>query len=694
MKVVWTFLIAIALPCAAAAAEDTEASFTPLGDKTLVSWVSPANLEQRGGSALTLEDSGNRFDGIVFGEVNAGRWMAGSDTLARTERDQGASAAESATPGERVQLAIAYERKRVTIYRNGTVYARYLMPGGPHEFSQRCVVLMGKRHRNQGDASFFGGAIDDARIYDRALSKEEINALQPNKAGTIAPWAWWDFEDSAQEKTGRFLDVQLQGGAAIANGSLVLDGVDDLLLAKSGKHFPFTPEVPVRPSPAPDTWLTYHLAHPGPGEAMPGDPNCAFYWKGRYHLHYIYNNKDGFSFAHVSSSDMLHWQWHPTTLTPPRTEHGMFSGTGFFTKDGRPAIIYHGEGSGRNQIAIAEDDLLEKWSAPMPLEPIIQPGQDGSKIANWDPDAWLDGENYYALSGGSPGSGKPPTLFRSSDLKQWNYLGLFLTHDMPGVQPDEDVSCPNFFPIGNKHMLLCISHNLGCRYYLGDWKNEQFSPDFHARMNWKKQDGQNWGGDFFAPESLLTADGRRVMWAWCILKASSGQSGIQSLPRELSLPEDGILRIKPLRELDSLRHDEQQESGIALLNGAPHLLKEIMGDTIELNIHMEPGTAQKFGAQVYCDARGEKGIPILVEPAKQTLALGATVAPFTLNPGEALDLRIYLDKDMVEVFANERQAVVAMHAHDRDDVHVKLVGEGGSVPVANVTAWKMRPLWP
>lgn len=24
---------------------------------------------------------------------------------------------------------------------------------------------------------------------------------------------------------------------------------------------------------------------------MPGDPNCAFYWKGRYHLHYIYNHR-------------------------------------------------------------------------------------------------------------------------------------------------------------------------------------------------------------------------------------------------------------------------------------------------------------------------------------------------------------------------------------------------------------------
>jgi beta-fructofuranosidase len=243
-------------------------------------------------------------------------------------------------------------------------------------------------------------------------------------------------------------------------------------------------------------------------------------------------------------------------------------------------------------------------------------------------------------------------------------------------------------------MLLCISHNLGCRYYLGDWKNEQFTPDFHARMNWKKQDGQNWGGDFFAPESLLTADGRRVMWAWCILKASSGQSGIQSLPRELSLPEDGVLRIKPLRELDSLRHEEKRESGITIAPGTPHLLEHIQGDTMELRIHLTPNGAERFGAQVYCNGQGERGIPIVVEPGKQTLTLGDTVAPFTLPPGEAVELRVYLDKDMVEVFANDRQALVAIHPHEPGELHVKLLSEGGAATKADVTAWNMKPLWP
>ena len=50
----------------------------PSADKTLVAWVSPANLNQQGGSVLTIQ-SGDRFDAIVFGERARGKWMAGSN---------------------------------------------------------------------------------------------------------------------------------------------------------------------------------------------------------------------------------------------------------------------------------------------------------------------------------------------------------------------------------------------------------------------------------------------------------------------------------------------------------------------------------------------------------------------------------------------------------------------------------------
>ena len=658
----------------------------PLADKTLVVWVAPANLTQRGGSALTIDDGHDRFDGIVFGELTAAKWMAGSDMFARTQKDQASFPAETVDAKTFVQIAMVYQGRQVTAYRNGRQYSQHTIASEPQEFGPRSIVMIGKRHRRQGDKAHFAGAIDDARIYDRALSAEQIAALKPNVASELKPWAWWSFDDQeAKDRTGRFLITQITGAAKVEDGKLVLDGISGEVLCKTGKEPPFAYQTPARPENPPTNWLTFHLAHPGPGNAMPGDPNCAFFWKGRYHLHYIYTHNDGFSFAHVSSEDMVHWKWHPTTLTPPKTGHGMFSGTGFFTKEGRPAIIYHGEGSGRNQIAIAEDDQLEKWSAPMALEPQVRPDQDGSKIANWDPDAWIDGGNYYALSGGSPGSGKPPTLFKSADLKSWEYLGLFLTKDMPDVRKDEDISCPNFFKIGKKDMLLCISHTLGCRYYLGEWKNEKFTPDFHARMNWQ-------GWDFFAPESVLTGDGRRVMWAWCNL--GYPQSGIQSLPRELSLPDDGVLRIKPLRELETLRHDEKSEASLNVKSGVPVRLRDIGGDAIELKVSIEPGTASEFGVEVYCDTEGKGGLPISIEPGSNVLRVGAVKVPFELNGGERAELRIFLDKNVIEVFANDRQAAVASQKYAPENLGISLFSKGGDVVVKEVKGWKMKSIYP
>lgn len=57
-------------------------------DKTLVVWAAPADLNQSGGSALTIDDMASHFDGIIFGELARGKWMAGSDFHRRSQKDQ------------------------------------------------------------------------------------------------------------------------------------------------------------------------------------------------------------------------------------------------------------------------------------------------------------------------------------------------------------------------------------------------------------------------------------------------------------------------------------------------------------------------------------------------------------------------------------------------------------------------------
>jgi beta-fructofuranosidase len=465
-------------------------------------------------------------------------------------------------------------------------------------------------------------------------------------------------------------------------------------------------ETPAMPENPPKTWLTYHLAHPGPGTAVPGDPNPAFFWNGRYHLHSIYKDR-GIAFAHVSSEDMLHWKWHPTVLEPKTTGHGMFSGTGFFTKDGRPGIIYHGQGSGRNWISYALDDNMDKWSKPELVLPNDKAGKPMTSMPYFDPDLWINNGIYYSLNARS--NKESPVIMKSNNLKDWDYIGELLHPEFDEkklwVSKDEDISCPNMFKLGGKWVLLCISHDLGCRYFIGDFKDEKFLPEQHGMMNWAA-----W--DFFAPESLLTPDGRRVMWAWCtprnakmqkfprkdknfykLLKGKI-QTGIQSLPRELSLSDEGTLLIKPLRELKKLRSEEKTVTDLTVKSNSTHMLEGVSGDAMELEVVLEAPAADEFGIKVLCNEEGDKGFTISSGKGSKTLNVGYTKPPFELKEGEDLTLRIFIDKHLIEVFANDRQAAVAWHDYDADDLHVSLFSKGGDLRVKKVSAWQMKSIYP
>jgi sucrose-6-phosphate hydrolase SacC (GH32 family) len=625
--------------------------------------------------------------------------MAGSDRYHRTNRQQDAWAAEKADAKTLVQMAIVYKGDQISIYRNGARYASYEAQNIDLLSRKNNIVVFGLRHVGGGNGSI-GGAIDDARIYAQALTPEQIKALKPNKASDIKPYAWWDFEGKKiVDRTGRYEHSKLSGGAKLADGKLVL-GKGAVMVAgrtkaaasasagrRGGPVFvgPYVPETPAWPKNPPDNWAIYHLAHPTATGGSPFDPNPAFYYKGRYHLHYIYRPRSGFAFAHVSSTDMVHWKWHPTVLAPPTTGHGMFSGTGFFTKEGKPAMVYCGWGSNRNWIRYGLDDDLNKWGDEHTMLPKDKDGKLLDKARYFDPDIWLDGDTYYGLNGHS--SSTPPFIMHSKDLKNWTQTGPLLHPDFDekklGVRKGEDISCPNMFKLGKKWVLVCISHRLGCRYFIGEFKNGQYLPEQHALMGGLSK-------RCFAPESLLTKDGRRVMWSWFF----GGQTkGVQTLPWELELPEDGVLRIKPLRELETLRCDEQSAEKITAKADTDLVLKKIKGDHIELKLAVKDTGDKNFGVAVLCDDKGAGGVRITVNRTKGLLEVGTEKAPFKLDKGKPLTLRIFVDSTIVEVFANDIQAVITdkkRAAGAKINDRVVLFSTAGDLLFDKITAWRMK----
>lgn len=160
-------------------------------DKTLVSWVTLTNKDVRAGSILTIQD-GDQFDGIVFAEKDPRKWMAGSDFFRRTQKNRSKTTVETADSKTQIQMAIVYKGDEIRIFRTGEPYAQYPAKNVDLLSSKNCVAVFGLRHI--GGNGSIAGAIDDARIYGKALTPEEIQALRPNQPSAIKPVAWWDFE--------------------------------------------------------------------------------------------------------------------------------------------------------------------------------------------------------------------------------------------------------------------------------------------------------------------------------------------------------------------------------------------------------------------------------------------------------------------------------------------------------------------
>lgn len=472
---------------------------------------------------------------------------------------------------------------------------------------------------------------------------------------------------------------------------------------------------------------TYHFVMPE-GIAEPFDPNGAIYWNGRYHLFYIFQPKTADIYdsywGHVSSTDLIHWRYHPTALAPNPgdPEKGIFSGNAFVNKDGQATILYHGVGAG-NCIAISSDVNLENWQK-LPSNPIVHSPKEGDpdygKYSSWDPHGWLDGDNYYAIFGG-----KKATLFTSTNLKDWDFLGDFLDHDMPSVEPFEDFSCPDFFKLGDKYMLLGISHSIGARYYLGEFKDNKFYPEYHERMNWG-------GGSCFAPESMIDPKGRRIMWAWAIdsrfkwdnhqeIIQNVGWSGTMTLPRVLSLGEDGTLRIEPVEELQTLRSNHQVLKNITVAANSESKVPDFQGDCFELNMAIDPGKANKFGIKIRCSPNGEEETIILYDTNKKSVIIDVEKssldknityenyifrdegkhritqqeAPFDINPGEKVYFHIFSDRSIIEVFVNGRICLTQRIYPTRDDSQeIILFAKGDNIQIPILNAWQMQPANP
>jgi len=438
------------------------------------------------------------------------------------------------------------------------------------------------------------------------------------------------------------------------------------------------------------------------------DPNGLIRWDGRYHLFYQYNPAGPFHNAihwgHAVSDDLLHWSDEPIALAPSPDgpdRHGCWSGCAV-DDGGTPTVLYTG-GDGRRQLPClatgADPDLLT-WDKD-PGNPVIEePPSDLDLLSteDWeiefrDHAVWKDGDAWYQIIGsGVADRGGTALLYASPDLREWTYEGPLLTGDDGRGTVWE---CPELLDLGERS-LLHVSDYEDVVYFLGAVTDGEFDVAHRGLLD---------HGDFYAPQSLRDGD-RHLTWGWlpetrdASAQWDAGWSGALSLPRVLSLGDDGRLRQRPATEVDRLRRRELPAAVPAVVDGTRHAL-EASGRTLEVELEVSLADASAFELSVFESSdrdertaiRYTRESELIVDRAASSREeVGASDAQrMPVTPyDEPLSLRAFLDGSVIELFANGRRCLTSRVYPAADSTGLSVAAEGGRAVVSGLDVWELE----
>ena len=460
----------------------------------------------------------------------------------------------------------------------------------------------------------------------------------------------------------------------------------------------------------------YHFVSP---ESQLNDPNGLCFWQGRWHMFYQGYPPDEFPkpadipkrrqhWGHAVSDDLVHWRDLPYAIYPG-IEQMCFSGS-TVVEESQVVAYYLGINAGQ-MVAISKDPLLLNWEK-LGGRPVKSPAGDSC--------IWKEGDTYFGLVGAG--------LVSSKNLIDWTARGGFLEGN---PFPLGDASaCPNFVPIGNKHLFLSFSHTYGGQYLLGDYnaQSHKFKPYAHGRFN----HGTVSPGGVHAPSAAADGKGGVIN----ILNINDGRHSddwdqIMSLAQQLTLRPDSQLRIEPVDAVASLRAEHQHIGETVLPANKDLVLESIKGDTLELEVEIDPQLSRWVQLNVLRSPDAEEQTSITLHnfdrklsiwyDTKAVICLDGTrsstlpdvwirpservevdygsrdwnSAPTATTPGKPLKLRVFVDRSVVEVFVNGKH-YLAMRVYPgrKSSIGVSVRAQGQDALLKKMDAWQMRPIWP
>ncbi len=439
--------------------------------------------------------------------------------------------------------------------------------------------------------------------------------------------------------------------------------------------------------------------HMRPPAGRLNDANGPFYANGYYHVFYQFNPMISayMMWGHVRSKDLVNWEHLPVALWPDwaRGEYHCYSGSALM-KDGQPWLFYTyvpALNFPRNQwIAKPVDADFITWEKPA-FNPVIsfREGEiEGMMPSVRDPFMFeADGQTFMLLCGNEI------YLYEAQDaaLQKWAYRGLLWQK----TESERGAECPNFFRFGDKWVLMYSPFG-PVAYQTGT-----FDPKTGVFKVLKKG-LVNHSSGYYATTGTRDDRGRTILYGHLkgIVPGSDaekyGWRDALAMPRVLELADDNTIRVYPVPEIEILREKKLGETSNKSLPKGDHLFDRVSGDVLELEAVLKPRAGTKrFGIRVRANAQGTGGVEIAYDVEKKTLFIPgprATAIALPLENG-VLDLRVFLDKAMLEVFAGNGRAAetrVIPPSVPAKDIQIVFFAEGGGLDIVRAQAWQLKPI--
>lgn len=463
----------------------------------------------------------------------------------------------------------------------------------------------------------------------------------------------------------------------------------------------------------------FHLL---PAANWMNDPNGPIYWQGHYHMFYQYNPNGAFwgdmNWGHATSADMVYWRHLPVALSPtpggPDAD-GCFTGTAV-VQDGKVVVLYTGVHAAQPEqatiidgahclretqcYATSDDPELKTWTKLS--TPVIAAPPEGKQVNGFrDPSPWRQGDLWYMVLGsGVANQGGAVLLYKSKDLRSWEFMHVLAGRNQVGVNPSEPYDpwevweCPEFFALGDKHVLICST--LGKAYWQSGLLNQEtmrFRPEQSGILDY---------GAFYAPKTQLDKSGNRILWGWIQetrpLKEykTAGWAGSMSLPRVLSLSSDGQLRCDVSTVVDTLRGREQALNVTAdeeknLLQISSMRITDCRGE-IACSVK-RPATPFEL---LLCgpDENQASWLRLRYDPLHiSQFFIDARPHPFRLNDDEKIDLHLFIDGSVIELFVNQKIAHTSRFYYPggkAQDLRMKWTGK--TTDIVSLRAWELSAI--